>query len=104
MVVRALGVMFTIPELTANALGSHLAERMRLRFGSTDAALIERVYTSPADLIDLYPKFYWTSVAPHIQSAIRYLNVTSNGRRWIANLYSNIFRAERELSLSRPQR
>jgi hypothetical protein len=61
-------------------------------------------YTSPADLIDLYPKFYWTRVAPHIQSAIRYLNVTSNGRKWIANLYSNIFRVERDLSLSSPQR
>jgi hypothetical protein len=60
-------------------------------------------YTSPADLIDLYPKFYWNSVAAHIQSAIRYLNVTSNGRKWIANLHSNIFRAERELSLSGPQ-
>ena len=61
-------------------------------------------YTSPADLIDLYPKFYWNSVAAHIQSAIRYLNVTSNGRKWIANLHSNIFRAEREVSLSGPQR
>ena len=61
-------------------------------------------YTSPADLIDLYPKFYWNSVAPHIQGAIRYLNITSNGRKWIANLYSNIFCAERELSLSGPQR
>ena len=61
-------------------------------------------YTSPADLTDLYPKFYWSSVSAHIQSAIRYLNVTSNGRQWIANLHSNIFRAERELSLSGPQR
>jgi hypothetical protein len=61
-------------------------------------------YTSPADLIDLYPKFYWNSVAPHIQSAIRYLNITSNGRKWIANLYGNIFRAERDPSLSGPQR
>jgi hypothetical protein len=26
--------------------------------------------------------------------------VTSSGRQWIANLYSNVFRAERELSLS----
>ena len=60
-------------------------------------------YTSPADLIDLYPKFYWNSVAAHIQSAIRYLNITSNGRKWIANLHSNIFRAERELSLIGPQ-
>ncbi|MGC1741538.1 MAG: metal-dependent phosphohydrolase, partial [Pseudolabrys sp.] len=40
----------------------------------------------------------------HIQSAMRYLNVTSNGRRWIANLHSNIFRAEHEPSLSGPHR
>ena len=61
-------------------------------------------YASPADLTDLYPQFYWGSISPHIQSAIRYLNVTSSGRQWIANLYSNIFRAERELSLCGPQR
>ena len=52
---------------------------------------------------DLYPKFYWDSVSPHIQTAIRYLNVTSSGRQWIANLYGNVFRAERELNLSGPQ-
>src|SRR5512143_595593 len=61
-------------------------------------------YGSPADLIDLYPQFYWDSVSTQIQDAIRYLNVTSDGRQWIANLYSNIFRAERELNLSGPQR
>ena len=60
-------------------------------------------YSSPADLIDLYPKFYWNSVSENIQGAIRYLNVTSNGRQWIANLYSNVFRAERELGPSGPQ-
>ena len=60
-------------------------------------------YASPADLTDLYPQFYWNSVSPHIQSAIRYLNVTSSGRQWIANLYSNVFRAERDLGLSGPQ-
>ena len=61
-------------------------------------------YASPADLTDLYPKFYWSSVSANIQGAIRYLNVTSSGRQWIANLHSNIFRAERELNLSGPQR
>jgi hypothetical protein len=60
-------------------------------------------YTSPADLTDRYPKFYWGSVSPHIQKAIRYLNITSSGRQWIANLYSNVFSAERELSLSGPE-
>jgi hypothetical protein len=61
-------------------------------------------YDSPADLTDQYPKFYWSSVSPFIQDAIRYLNVTSRGRQWIANLYSNIFSAERDLNLYGPQR
>jgi len=58
-------------------------------------------YSSPADLTDLYPQFYWNRVSAQIPRAIRYLNVTSSGRQWIANLYSNVFRAEHELSLSR---
>jgi len=61
-------------------------------------------YGSPADLTDLYPQFYYNSVAPHIQTAIRYLNVTSSGRQWIAGLYSNVFRAEQDQSLSGPER
>jgi hypothetical protein len=60
-------------------------------------------YESPADIIHKYPQFYWNSVAPYIQSAIRYLNVTANGRQWIANLYSNVFRAERDIALTGPQ-
>jgi hypothetical protein len=60
-------------------------------------------YDSPADIVDRYPQFYWNSVAPHIQTAIGYLNMTSSGRQWIGNLYGNVFRAEREISLSGPQ-
>src|SRR2546426_10598963 len=60
-------------------------------------------YESPADVVDKYPQFYWNRVSPHIQAAIGYLNVTSSGRRWIAGLYSNVFRAERELRHSGPQ-
>jgi hypothetical protein len=60
-------------------------------------------YASPADLVDLYSQFYWNNVSPHIQPAIRFLNVTSSGRQWIANLYSNVFRAERDLHLCGPQ-
>jgi hypothetical protein len=52
-------------------------------------------YTSPADLTELYPQFYWKSISPHVQTAIKYLNVTSSGRQWAASLYSNVFRAER---------
>lgn len=60
-------------------------------------------YGSPADLVDKYPQFYWKSISPHVQTAIGYLNVTSSGRQWVANLYSNVFQAERDLSLSGPQ-
>jgi hypothetical protein len=60
-------------------------------------------YDSPADIVDRYPQFYWNSVAPHIQTEIRYLNKTSSGRQWIASLYGNVFRAEREIPLSGPQ-
>jgi hypothetical protein len=60
-------------------------------------------YGTPADVVYKYPQFYWTTVAPQIQTAIRYLNVTSSGRQWIANLHSNIFRAECEVRLSGPQ-
>ncbi len=60
-------------------------------------------YDSPADIVNRYPQFYWNSVAPNIQTAIGYLNMTSSGRQWIANLYGNLFRAEREISLSGPQ-
>ena len=77
--------------LKANALYYEIEEvGMNRQFG----------YNSPADLTDQYPQFYWSSVSVHIQPAIRFLNVTSSGRQWIATLYGNIFRAERELSLS----
>ena len=59
-----------------------------------------RGYNSPADLIEQYPQFYWSTVSPRVQTAIRYLNVTATGRQWIANLYSNVFRAERDVTLS----
>jgi hypothetical protein len=61
-------------------------------------------YDSPADIVNRYPQFYWDSVSPHIQSEIRYLNMTPSGRQWIANLYGNVFRAERDIALSGPQR
>src|SRR6478735_4545804 len=60
-------------------------------------------YDTPADIIYKYPQFYWKHVAPQVQGAISHLNVTSSGRQWIANLYSNVFRAEREVGLSGPQ-
>jgi hypothetical protein len=59
-------------------------------------------YGSPADIVDLYPQFYWNSVSPHVQYAIRYLSVTESGRQWIATLYSNVYRAERAIGRALP--
>jgi len=61
-------------------------------------------YESPADLIHKYPQFYWKCIAPYVQTAIRYLNVTASGRQWVANLDSNVFRAERNITMSGPQK
>jgi hypothetical protein len=60
-------------------------------------------YQTPADLFDKHPQFYWNSVFPHTKEGIRCLNVTSSGRQWIAGLYSNVFRTERDLHLSGPE-
>ncbi len=60
-------------------------------------------YASPADLVEKYPQFYWNLIAPFIQPATRHLQVTASGRQWVANLHSNVFRAERDIGLSGPQ-
>jgi hypothetical protein len=64
---------------------------------------LQKALQREKDLVDKYPKLYWDSISPHIHAAIRYLNVTSSGRRCIASLYSNVFRVERELRLSGPE-
>jgi hypothetical protein len=61
-------------------------------------------YASPADLVERYPDFYWTSVSPHLEEAIGYLNVTAAGRQWIANLHGHVFCAEHAFTLMGPQR
>ena len=56
-------------------------------------------YASPADLIERYPQFDWSSVSEHVQKVSKYLNITSAGRQWMSTLYSNVFRAERDIGL-----
>jgi hypothetical protein len=61
-------------------------------------------YSSPADIIDKYPAFYWNCVSDHIGDGIRYLNMTSSGRQWIANLHNHILCAELARRFMGPQR
>lgn len=60
-------------------------------------------YSSPADLIDKYPAFFWNSVSMHLTEGIKYLNMTVSGRQWIANLHHHILCAERGHRLMGPQ-
>ena len=48
-------------------------------------------YESPADLAEQYPTFFWSKVEPYIGDAITHLELTIEGRQWIAQLYSNVF-------------
>jgi hypothetical protein len=49
-------------------------------------------YKSPGDLRKNYASFYWKGVFPYVQDALEYLNATQNGRQYVANLYSNLFK------------
>jgi hypothetical protein len=51
-------------------------------------------YTCPADVADEYPRFFWSKVEPFIGDALGYLELTVEGRQWIANLYCNVFEME----------
>lgn len=50
--------------------------------------------TSAADLADQYPRFYWNAVQPYIKDAVYYLEMTQEGKQWVANLHSNVFAIE----------
>jgi hypothetical protein len=61
-------------------------------------------YSSPADLIEKFPAFYWNSVAIHLDDATTYLNLTARGRQWIANLHHHVMSAEHAFRFMGPQR
>jgi len=60
-------------------------------------------YTSPADMVDKYPAFFWKAVEPYIADALRYLELTIEGKQWIANLYSHVFTIEHQRHRLGPQ-
>jgi hypothetical protein len=60
-------------------------------------------YSSPADIIDRYPPFFWNCVSMHLDDGLKYLNMTASGRQWIANLHHHVLCAERAQRLMGPQ-
>jgi len=59
-------------------------------------------YRGPADLFEKYPEFFWESVQPYIRPAIRYLELTTEGKQWVANLYNNVFQVQLRTSCIGP--
>ena len=51
-------------------------------------------YGSPSDMRSNFAKFFWTRVSPHIQDATRYLQVTQDGKQWLATLHAHVFQVE----------
>ena len=60
-------------------------------------------YTSPADMVDRYPQFYWSKIERYIGDALRYLEMTMEGKQWIATLYCHIFAIEHNRRRMGPQ-
>jgi hypothetical protein len=61
-------------------------------------------YRSPADLVERYPQFYWSKVEKYIGSALRYLEMTMEGKQWTVTLYGHIFAIEHNRRRTGPQR
>lgn len=48
-------------------------------------------YKSPGHMRRNFTQFYWKVVRPHIQDALKYLEITQEGKQWIANMHSHVF-------------
>ena len=47
----------------------------------------------PADLVDKYPEFFWSSVSMHLDEGIKYLNLTVSSHH-TRNLHHHLLCAE----------
>ncbi len=59
-------------------------------------------YDSPIDLVEKYPEFFWSQVQPYIGTALRYLEQTTDGKQWVAQLYNHLFQIEHRASYLGP--
>jgi len=51
-------------------------------------------YKTPGQMRSSFAKFFWDVVSPNIETALRYLEVTQEGKEWISNLHSHVFASE----------
>jgi hypothetical protein len=51
-------------------------------------------FSNAADLAEDYPVFFWNKAQPYLKDALRYLQLTQEGKQWIANIHSHVFAVE----------
>jgi hypothetical protein len=74
---------------------NYLRKLTNLYYEFVETGVAEKLgYASAADLADNYPKFYWGTVRPYISDAVDDLQLTQEGKQWIANLHSHVFAIE----------
>ena len=73
----------------------YLRKQPALFYEFTELGLASKLgYDHPGDMRKGYAGFYWNTIRPYIQDALRYLRVTQEGKQWIANLHSHVFEVE----------
>ena len=65
---------------------------------------VELGYETPADLRESYPRFFWGMVSPYIDESLEYLQVTQEGKSWIASLHAHVFVEEHKLQQAEGKR
>jgi hypothetical protein len=59
-------------------------------------------YHTPMGLVERYPEFFWSRVEPYIGPALRYLELTVEGKQWVAQLYNHVYQVEHRTSTLGP--
>ncbi|MFK7915169.1 MAG: hypothetical protein AB8B93_14745 [Pseudomonadales bacterium] len=61
-------------------------------------------YTSPGDLREKFPDFFYEQVYPYIGAALRYLSKTREGQQWMATLMHHVHGEEHQQGWMGPER
>ena len=65
------------------------------QFGANDSL----GYKTPGDMRKGYGGFFWNVVSPYIKEAVKYLDVTHDGKNWVSSLHSHVFKVEHDEQL-----
>ena len=60
-------------------------------------------YLNPGDMRRSFARFYWEEINQYIHDGLSYLQVTGEGKQWVANLFSHVFTVEQEFRSNQRQ-